>query len=175
MKNPRPAIRDPQYYLATLHRAENTDDPSKLKSILKALAKIGKEIPVVLPLHPRTMKMIKTYHMMSETKGVKLIDPVSYFDMLKLEKSAKAILTDSGGVQKEAYWFKVPCFTLRDETEWVETVESGWNTLVGAAQKKIIQHVRRGIDTRPSGRRTALFGDGQSSHKIIQLLFKKLK
>jgi len=121
---PRPGRggRIPQYYLATLHRAENTDDPRKLKSILKALNEIGKKYPIILPLHPRTKKVMKIYNLSPDNHRVKLIEPVSYLNMLTLEKHARAILTDSGGVQKEAYWLNVPCLTLRDETEWVETV-----------------------------------------------------
>jgi UDP-N-acetylglucosamine 2-epimerase len=160
------------YYLVTLHRAENTDEPKKLESILRALQEIGKDTSVILPLHPRTKKMIEVHHLLREVKGIKLIDPLSYFDMLKLEKNAKAILTDSGGVQKEAYWFRVPCFTLREETEWIETIQSGWNVLVGAETEKIVEKVRkRGGGKHPSKGRK-LFGDGKASEKIVQVLAK---
>jgi len=161
----------PNYYLATLHRAENTDHPKRLKSIFRGLAEIAKDSPVILPLHPRTKKMIDTYHLFRETKGVKLIDPVCYLDMLKLEKNAKAILTDSGGVQKEAYWFKVPCFTLREETEWVETIQSRWNVLVGSETKNIVKKVRYKMGRKPPPRRAGIFGDGKASEKIVQVLF----
>ena len=158
------------YYLATLHRAENTDNPKRLKSILKALNEIGKDALVVLPLHPRTKKMMKVYHFLPETKGIKLIDPVSYLDMLKLEKYARAILTDSGGVQKEAYWFGVPCFTLRDETEWIETVKSGWNVLVGTDGQRIVAEVKK---LRKTIERTKIdYGDGKASGKIIKTIVK---
>jgi len=163
-------FRNPQYYLATLHRAENTDDPKRLKSILRALNEVGEETRVILPLHPRTKKVTKVYHLFSEFKNIKFIDPLSYFDMLKLEKNAKAILTDSGGVQKEAYWFAVPCFTLREETEWVETVGSGWNVLVGTKAEKIVEGVEGFHKKRPLRGRTPLFGDGKASEKIVQLL-----
>jgi UDP-GlcNAc3NAcA epimerase len=156
------------YYLGTLHRAENTDDPKRLKSIFRALREIGKNIPVILPLHPRTRKMMKTYRLQGEVKGVKLIDPVSYLDMLKLEKNAKAILTDSGGVQKEAYWFRVPCYTLREETEWVETIQSGWNVLVGSKKENIVKAIRGRSERRIRSRRTGIFGDGKASEKIIK-------
>ena len=169
---PNSKLRTPNYYLATLHRAENTDDPKKLKSILRALKGIGKEIPVVLPLHPRTKKMIETYHLLGETKRIKLIDPVSYLDMLKLEKNAKAILTDSGGVQKEAYWFRVPCFTLREETEWAETIHSGWNVLVGTETRRIVEAARSGIGEKPRPKGTAIFGDGKASEKIVRVIAK---
>ena len=163
-----PVPQTPNYYLATLHRAENTDNPKRLKSILKALDEIGKDFPIILPLHPRTKKMMNTYHLLPEAKWIKLIDPVSYLDMLTLEKNAKAILTDSGGVQKEAYWFKVPCFTLREETEWVETVESGWNILVGTETERIVEEVSRKKKGEPPQKQT--FGDGRASEKIVQIV-----
>jgi UDP-N-acetylglucosamine 2-epimerase len=160
------------YYLATLHRAENTDDPKRLKSIFTALKEIGKDFPVILPLHPRTKKMMRVQRLIKEAKGIQLIDPVSYFDMLKLEKNAKAILTDSGGVQKEAYWFRVPCITLRDETEWMETIRSGWNVLAGSRTKSIVEEVthRAGRKPRPEG--MGIFGDGKASEKIVQIIAK---
>jgi UDP-GlcNAc3NAcA epimerase len=137
------ALRTPNYYLATLHRAENTDDPKRLRSILKALDEIGREIPVILPLHPRTKKMMNGYHLFSKFKNVRYIEPVSYLNMLKLEKNAKAILTDSGGVQKEAYWFRTPCVTLREVTEWGYTTEEGWNTLSGWRTRDILQATQK--------------------------------
>jgi UDP-N-acetylglucosamine 2-epimerase len=172
LRNPQSAIRNLQYYLATLHRAENTDNPKRLKSILKALNKIGKNIPVVLPLHPRTKKMMRVYHLFSGFKHILFIDPVSYLDMLKLEKNAKAILTDSGGVQKEAYWLSVPCFTLRDETEWVETVRSGWNVLVGTRMKRIVEGVSHQEGRRRYPKENEIFGDGRASQKIVQILIR---
>ena len=163
--------RNPQYYLATLHRAENTDDPKVLKSILKALNEIGRNTSIILPLHPRTKKVIKAHPPFSKFKNIKFIEPVSYLDMLRLEKNAKAILTDSGGVQKEAYWLKVPCFTLRDETEWVETVKSGWNELVGTGTKGIVERVSHLRMEKSSGKKMGIFGDGKASEKIIQILY----
>jgi UDP-GlcNAc3NAcA epimerase len=159
------------YYLATLHRAENTDNPSRLKSILRALKEIGKDFPVVLPLHPRTKKMMRVQRLIKEAKGIQLIDPVSYLDMLKLERHAKVILTDSGGVQKEAYWFKVPCITLRDETEWMETIRGGWNVLAGSRTKSIVEQVRHRAVRKPPPGGMGIFGDGKASEKIIQVLF----
>lgn len=160
--------------LVTLHRAENTDDPKRLKSILKALKELGKDIPMIFPLHPRTKKMMEIYHLFGEAKGVKLIKPVSYLDMLKLEKNAKAILTDSGGIQKEAYWFRVPCFTLRKETEWGETIESGWNVLVGTETAKIVKEVKKRVGGRRPPKGTKLFGDGKASEKIVQILSEQI-
>ena len=172
--NPQSAFRIPQYYLATLHRAENTDDPKRLKSILKAFHEIGKEVPVVLPLHPRTKKVMKMHHLSPENDRVKLIEPVSYLNMLALERHARAILTDSGGVQKEAYWFKVPCLTLRDETEWVETVKSGWNVLVGAETGKILEGLKHIKNRKPFRSGIELFGDGKSGQKILQIILKTI-
>ncbi len=162
------------YTLATLHRAENTDDPKRLESILKALNEIGRNTPVVLPLHPRTKKMIETYHLFSEFKNIKFIEPVSYLNMLKLEKNAEAILTDSGGVQKEAYWLKVPCLTLREETEWVETIKSGWNVLVGIGVKRIVKEVSHTEKRRRYLKGNRVFGDGKASQKIVQILIRHL-
>ncbi len=169
--NLQSAIRNPQYYLATLHRAENTDHPKRLKSIFRALAEIVKDCPVVLPLHPRTKKMMGVQRLIKEAKGIQLIDPVSYLDMLKLEKYARVILTDSGGVQKEAYWFRVPCITLREETEWVETIRSGWNVLVGTESDSIVKETKRQKGRRLPASKTGIFGDGKASEKIIQVLF----
>jgi UDP-N-acetylglucosamine 2-epimerase len=170
--DPQSAFRNPQYYLATLHRAENTDDPKRLKSIFRALDEIGKKTPVILPLHPRTKKMMKTHHLFSEFRNIRFVEPVSYLDMLKLEKNAKGILTDSGGVQKEACWFGVPCFTLREETEWVETVRNGWNVLVGASTAGIVKEVSH-AEQQPRYLRTSkIFGDGKACEKIVRILMR---
>ena len=160
----------PNYYLVTLHRSENTDDPKRLKSILKALNKIGKDTPVILPLHPRTKKMMTTFRLFSKTQRIKIIAPVSYLDMLTLERNAKAILTDSGGVQKEAYWLGIPCLTFRNETEWGETIESGWNVLVGTDVEKIVKEVDRLEQGRPIKKRIGIFGDGEAGRKIVLIL-----
>ena len=172
LSTPNAEHRTPNYYLATLHRAENTDDPVRLKSILAALHEIGRAAPVIFPLHPRTQKMMKTYGLQLSGDRIRCIGPVSYLDMLSLEKNAGAILTDSGGVQKEAYWFRVPCFTLREETEWVETVESGWNVLVGTETGKIVEEVKRKRRRKPPRKGTQLFGDGRASEKIVQSLVR---
>ena len=140
---PKSAFRIPNYYLTTLHRAENTDDSKRLRSILEALDELGRKIPVILPLHPRTKKMMNAYHLSPKFKNIKCIEPVSYLNMLKLEKNAKAILTDSGGVQKEAYWFRTPCVTLREVTEWDYTTEENWNILSGWRTRDILQAIQK--------------------------------
>jgi UDP-N-acetylglucosamine 2-epimerase (non-hydrolysing) len=133
------SLKQKEYYLATVHRAENTDDFNRLKNIEDAFCVIEK---IVFPCHPRTEKNLKQFGLWNElSKKAKVIKPVGYLDMLILEKNAKKILTDSGGIQKEAYILKVPCITLRENTEWVETVEDGWNVLVGASKEKIIEMV----------------------------------
>lgn len=127
------------YILATVHRAENTDDYHRLDGIVTALDKLaGAGRKVVFPVHPRTQKLLDA-HSFKLSEGIIRIDPVSYLDMVRLESMARCILTDSGGIQKEAYWLQVPCLTLRDETEWEETVRSGWNRLVGADPDRILR------------------------------------
>jgi UDP-N-acetylglucosamine 2-epimerase len=118
--------------------------------------------------------MMKVHRLLSESRRLRQIEPVSYLDMLQLEKHAKAILTDSGGVQKEAYWFRVPCYTLRDETEWVETVASGWNLLVGSEGRRIVKEVGRWERRREYLKGNGAFGDGKASQKILQLLTRQM-
>ena len=149
------------FALATVHRAENTDDPLKLQSIIHGLAESGMQ--VVLPIHPRTRSRLRE----DAPPTIKVIDPVGYLDMLALEDAADRIVTDSGGVQKEAYFIGKPCITLRDSTEWTETVEAGWNVLVGADPRRIAEAVS---SFQPSGARPGLFGDGHAAEKIVKLL-----
>jgi UDP-N-acetylglucosamine 2-epimerase len=169
---PNSKLRTQNYYLTTLHRAENTDNSKRLKTILKALDEIGRDTSVILPLHPRTRKRMEVHFHFSEFDHIKFIEPVPYLDMLQLEKNAKAILTDSGGVQKEAYWFKIPCLTLREETEWVETVKSGWNELVGIKTNKIVQGIHNLWKRKPSKKGREIFGNGRASEKIVQILIR---
>lgn len=157
------------YVLATCHRAENTDDPLRLLGIVDALATMARSTPVVFPLHPRTRKLLTEDGQLGRLGTVKVIDPVSFIDMVRLEQSAQAIVTDSGGVQKEAYFYGVPCLTTRDETEWVETVDSGWNKLVGADTDQIA-HAFAGLH-RPESH-PQLYGDGRAAERIVQLLLE---
>ena len=152
------------YLLTTIHRAENTDHTSRLRNILAAFDALQE--PLIFPVHPRTRKAIEKLGY-RPAPHVKLIEPVSYLDMVRLERSARMILTDSGGIQKEAYWLGVPCITLRDETEWVETVRAGWNLLVGANTDSIIQAIR---SFNPPDTHPILYGDGQAASRCVALL-----
>lgn len=125
------------FYLATIHRAENTDNLKRLNNIIKALEFITHKTPVVLPLHPRTKEVLHKLGL--EVNKVKIIDPIGYFDMITLLSGCKGVFTDSGGLQKEAFYFKKPCITLRNETEWTELVDRGFNVLAGANYEKIIE------------------------------------
>jgi len=159
------------YLLATLHRPYNTDIPENLESILDAFDEISE--PIVFPVHPRTRQRIDSLRGPVRPDGrLKMIEPVGYFDMLMLEQNARLILTDSGGMQKEAYFVGVPCITLRPETEWVETVAAGWNVLVGASREQIIKAV---ADQRwPTSTSPQLFGDGHAAGKIVACLTGEL-
>lgn len=161
-----------QFVLATVHRAENTDDPARLRGICEGLAQVAQKWRVILTLHPRTRKLLAQNQLESRLGAVQVIDPVSYLDMIRLEESARAVCTDSGGVQKEAFFYGVPCITLRDETEWVETVQSGWNRLVGADTEKIVTAVKA-ADHKPSTS-ASFYGDGRAAEKIIASLKRSL-
>jgi UDP-GlcNAc3NAcA epimerase len=154
-----------EFVLATVHRAENTDDPERLACIVAALGQIAESVPVVWPVHPRTRKILGAGE--PPSPNIHWIEPVSYFDMLLLESRARFILTDSGGVQKEAYWMRKPCITLRDETEWVETLENGCNRLAGASAGRILEAVRR---TGEAGPWLPLYGDGHAGEAILNAL-----
>jgi UDP-N-acetylglucosamine 2-epimerase len=160
----RASVSEKKYLLATVHRSENTDDPSRLSAILEAFNAIEED--VVFPVHPRTRKVIKEQQ---QTVGanIRLVEPLGYFDMVAMSKGARLILTDSGGLQKEAYWLGVPCVTLRDQTEWVETVESGWNILAGAQREKIVEAVRA---FAPPSERPALYGVECVSGKCVDII-----
>jgi UDP-GlcNAc3NAcA epimerase len=152
------------YVLATVHRAANTDEPARLADIIDALQLLHE--PVILPMHPRTRAALMGTDIEVEPP-VRIIEPVGYLDMLALEQAARMVLTDSGGVQKEAYLLGVPCVTLRDETEWTETLEGGWNVLAGADTERILAAARR---PRPEGVPAPAFGDGHSAEVMVEAL-----
>lgn len=159
------------YVLATVHRAENTDSPERLEAIVGAMDLIAQKMPVVWPVHPRTRAILeKSGRLLKLSKAVHLIDPVGYLDMVQLEKHAALIATDSGGVQKEAFFFQVPCITLRDETEWMELIDSGWNRLVSPVSSEAVAEAVLGtVGSR--GRSISPYGMGNAS----QLIAAKLK
>jgi UDP-GlcNAc3NAcA epimerase len=174
------------YILATIHRAENTDNPERLGNIVSAFQTIAATVPVVLPLHPRTRAILQRGTVAADLRpalltpadrkptatGLHLLEPVGYLDMIELEKNARLIATDSGGVQKEAYFHRVPCITLRDETEWVELVELGWNQVVPPDRRERVVHaVRQRLDAAHLPAADAdLYGGGQAGKRILDVL-----
>ena len=165
-------VKAGNYYLVTVHRAENTDNQHRLRNILKAFSDLDEK--VIFPIHPRTKQALETYHIDVNqlSSNIEFIAPVGYLDMVQLEQSAKMILTDSGGIQKEAYWLRVPSVTLRDETEWVETTQSGWNVLAGADKDKILATVR---NFQMPKEHPNLYGIGQTGEKIVDYLLQYYK
>lgn len=152
------------YLLATVHRASNTDSPARLAGIVEGLSGIDESI--VFPVHPRTRQALKLYDL-TFGSNVRLIDPVGYRDMIALEQSARMVLTDSGGVLREAFFFGIPCLTLRDEIELIELVWSGWNVLVGADPGRIYAAWK---SFQIPKRKPALLGDGRAAERIVRIL-----
>jgi len=161
-------LKEKEYLLATIHRPSNTDNKKNLSSILKAFSEINRKI--IFPIHPRTGKFIEKHGLKEKIgKNILIIKPLGYLDFITLEKNAYKILTDSGGIQKEAYMLKIPCITMRENTEWVETVKGGWNILVGANKQKIIDAINNFFPTR---KQKEYFGNGNASSKIKEILDK---
>ncbi len=159
-------LKPKEYYLVTIHRQSNTDNKENLQSLVDALCSI--KSAVVLPIHPRTEKMLKQFRLFNKlNNAIKIIPPQGYFEMLLLEKNARMILTDSGGVQKEAYFFKVPCLTLRDTTEWIETVNEGWNVIVGTGRTKI-QNATNNFNLSFENYKHS-YGVGNAAEKIVEI------
>lgn len=158
------------FALATCHRAENTDDSKRLGAILTALAELSNHLPVVLPLHPRTRKLIGCYGFTHKLAKLTVTDPLSFFDMVALEQASHVILTDSGGVQKEAFFYGVPCVTMRDETEWAETVDLGWNQLAGASTSSILKAVNDAMQSPRNGVESKPYGMGRAANNILSCL-----
>ena len=156
------------YFLITLHRSENTESFQNLKSIFLAIKESNKQF--IFPIHPRTEKSIEKYSLsplLNRADNILVIKPLGYLNFLRILQGAKKVLTDSGGIQKQAFMLGIPCITLRDNTEWVETVEMGWNVLVGADKEKI----KKMIDIfSPQGERPSVYGDGKASKKISEIL-----
>jgi len=155
------------YILSTIHRAENTDDSQRLKAIFEALNEIAKEIQIILPLHPRTKNILKTSNIIL-SDNISIIEPIGYLKMVYLIKNAKMIMTDSGGLQKEAFFFEKPCITLRDETEWVELIQNKFNVLAGADKEKIIDLYHTYAFNNDFS--IDLYGGGKASESIVKEL-----
>jgi UDP-GlcNAc3NAcA epimerase len=164
------SVPEGRFVLATCHRAENTDNLERLDGIVSALGKISERIPVVLPLHPRTRKLLAEHGLTAKLSGVKVTEPLPFLDMVALEQAAKVILTDSGGVQKEAFFYGIPCITMRDETEWVETVRLGANQLVSASAPAILAAADEVINKARIVSQDKPYGDGDAAGKIVTLL-----
>ena len=161
----------PKSYILGRSTAPRTPTrPSRLRAIFGGLAQVADEVPVVLPLHPRTRKALERRGLLGRmSEHVRLIDPVGYLDMVRLERGAGLVATDSGGVQKEAFFYRVPCVTLRDETEWVELVELGWNRIVRpTGAREVAEGVRAGLDT--IGRSGEPYGSGDAARRIAEAL-----
>jgi UDP-GlcNAc3NAcA epimerase len=158
--------REGDFVLCTLHRAENTDNPERLTSIVSALNKLNEKIRVVMPIHPRTRNLVEKNQL---ELTIDLVDPVGYFDMIELLKDCELVLTDSGGLQKEAYFFEKHCVTMRDETEWVELVENGFNVLAGADADVILSSAEK-MMAQSSEFTNKLYGDSQAGEKILASL-----
>lgn len=157
-------VESRRYYLATVHRPYSTDNPEKMWAIIAAFGRLN--LPVVFPCHPRTLKRLKEFGI-ALPKNLRALEPVGYFDMLVLQRHALVILTDSGGIQKEACFMGTPCVTLRPETEWTETVESGWNVLAWGDADGIVQAVER--QARASHQPLQVFGNGKAATTIAGL------
>ncbi|WOF73249.1 UDP-N-acetylglucosamine 2-epimerase (non-hydrolyzing) [Parvibaculaceae bacterium PLY_AMNH_Bact1] len=161
------------YVLSTIHRAENTDSLPRLEAILHGLASVAQQLPVVLPLHPRTRKLIQERPELEKaSQCLRLLEPVGYFDMVDLEAGAAVIATDSGGVQKEAYFNAKPCVTLRDETEWVELVELGWNRLQPPASAELVEAAILGAIGTEGTKTGTPYGQGQSGGLVAAAIKK---
>jgi len=159
-------LNSKHYFLTTIHRPQNTDNPTILKALISTLQNLPEL--VIFPIHPRTRKLMRTNNITVNSQNLKLIEPVSYQEMIVLEKNAKIIITDSGGVQKEAYFAEVPCIVLRGETEWIELVENGWAVLLGNHYEELPQVIKSFRSFQPGIEK--LYGDGHASRKIAENL-----
>ena len=158
------------YILATVHRAENTDNSTKLANIFHALEELAKQHGLVLPLHPRTKQKLQQIHFDFDRSAITFIDPVGYLEMIYLLKNSKLVLTDSGGLQKDAYFFRKPALTLRDETEWVELVQHGFNKIVGNDKNNIIKETEKTLAKTDFHFDLNLYGNGRAGETIVSFL-----
>ncbi len=170
----RLVLKPKKYMLATVHRAENTNDPIRIRTLFEGLMQVARDARVVLPLHPRSRKALERERLLSRvSNALMLVAPVGYLDMVMLEKNARLIITDSGGVQKEAFFYRVPCVTLRDETEWVELIELGWNRLAPpVSAESILDAVNAASGELPTVTENP-YGDGHSAEKMVRILIDR--
>ncbi len=170
----RLGLQQDGYAVLTAHRPENVDSPKRLEEIVEATRQLG-DLPIVFPIHPRTkLRLEETGLQKKLKKNVRIIKPLKYREMLNLMKNAKLLLTDSGGMQKEAFWLETPCVTLRNETEWTETIELGANVLVGTDPQRIVEETNRILKDETGSKKisadTNPFGDGKASQKILNII-----
>lgn len=169
-KSQRPNFELPdKYILATIHRAENTDNRERLQSVFTALSEISKKISIVLPIHPRTKNLIEKNNIEFDSKNIRFCDPVGYLEMVYLLQNCELVMTDSGGLQKEAFFFKKLCLTLRDETEWVELVENKFNIVVGVSQSRILKGFEN-TSNNITDFSLPLYGDGNTGKVIVDTI-----
>jgi len=163
-------VRPGEYGLVTLHRPANVDNGSVLEEIVSGLCEAAKRLPLIFPVHPRTRKGLEQSGLISKLKdspGIRISEPLGYIPFMNLVFNSRLVITDSGGIQKEACWLEVPCVTLRHETEWVETVEAGWNVLTGGDSQKVLQAVRT---FKPPSDHLPLYGDGGAANRIVRTM-----
>jgi UDP-GlcNAc3NAcA epimerase len=160
------------YALVTWHRPENTDDIGRLRGIVSALEATARHLPLVVPLHPRTRMRLMEHGLLDRLAGVIVTEPLPYLDMVLLEQSARMILTDSGGVQKEAFFYQIPCITMRDETEWTETVALGANRLVGASPERIVAAAEDAMEAGFTATEARPYGTGDAAERIVEVLMR---
>lgn len=164
-------LHEKNYMVATIHRASNTDNIENLTNIVEAISQLNDT--VIFPVHPRTLKLLKEYKLYDKLSNfVKLIEPLGFLDFIKLMNHSKMILTDSGGIQKEAYILKVPCITLRENSEWIETVEDGWNILVGTDKNKFVKAIKNFTPSLNTHKNR--FGNGKAAAEIVSILRNQL-
>jgi UDP-GlcNAc3NAcA epimerase len=173
----RESLASKSFILATIHRAENTDHRSRLQAIVSGLVRVAKLWPVVWPMHPRTAAALKRFELWpAASENLRIIEPVGYLDMTMLETHARRVVTDSGGVQKEAYFCHTPCVTLRDETEWVELVEAGWNQLLSPAAEEFSSRLAAAVrESPPAEAGNQLYGDGNACQQICDRLQQRTR
>jgi UDP-GlcNAc3NAcA epimerase len=165
-------LKPSQYILATIHRAENTSSPQRLRTIITAFAELAHHVPIIMPIHPRTRHAALKFGIGLQANGINVIDSLGYLDMVMLQRFARVIVTDSGGMQKESFFYRVPCVTLRGETEWTELLHAGWNRLAPPENSEtVVREVEAALDSKPESNGN-FYGDGHAGEKIVDILLR---